>query len=423
LPRRTRRRLTLLALSAAALCVPAALPAVASAENYGDIIVNEFRTHGPGGAPDEYLELKNQTSSPINLRPSGSNRMWTVEYWVPDATASGGGYWEYFFFDVNRTIPAKGRLLLVNKNASAGTGYSLDAYRPGDLVYNPAAGGLHDIPADDTGIILWSDVIYDVNFNLSWDASSLNVDEVGYSADPAGFGVECDPFPANPEDCPGVPSPGATTSSQFAFVRKAATGVIQDGDNNHLDFELVGLNGQALLNGLNPIMGAPGPQGLGDPLENFAAGFFRLDTTKTITQAPNRVYDPTPAAGAENGFLYFNREVKNNTGAPINTLKIRWIDLTTENSPGSENTAQAILKPVSAATSSTVSTAAGNKTVRGAQLDAVPGPPATTQGGLNSSMTVPLLAPVPNGGSVNIQIKVAVKRNGTFRASWWPEVK
>jgi hypothetical protein len=412
------RRLSLLALAAAAFCATSAFPSVASAEDFGDIVINEFRTHGPDGASDEYIELKNMTGSSINLKPTGSNRMWVIEYWVPDESAVDGGYWEYFYFDDNRTIPAGGRLLLVNKETD-GDGYSLDGYTPGDLVYNPQAAGLDDIPAEDTGIVLWSDVIYDANFNLSWDSSSLAVDEAGYSADPIGFGVECDPFPANPENCPGVASTGEETGVQYAHVRKAPMGVITDSDNNHTDFELVGVNGQELLNGLDPIMGAPGPQGRNDPIENFGAGFFRIDTTKTTAQAPNRV--------TSGGFMYLNRELKNNTGATLTELKIRWIDVTTRNSPGSGNTSQAILKPVSAAASSIVATASGNKTVIGAQLEPVAG---ETEGGQNSSMTVALpggtLPPCstsPSACSVNVQIKLAIERSGTFRANWWPEVR
>ncbi|HEX8208018.1 MAG TPA: lamin tail domain-containing protein, partial [Solirubrobacteraceae bacterium] len=186
---RTRSPLTLLALAAAALCATAALPAAASAENFGDVVINEFRTHGPGGAADEFIELKNTTNAPINLRPSGSNRMWVVEYWVPSLSD-----WRYFFFDANRTIPARGRLLLVNKT-TAGGGYSLDAYRAGDLVYNPAATGQPDIPTT-SGVRLWSDVIYDANMSLTWDASSLNVDEVG------------------------APPHGTDQATQYSYVRK-----------------------------------------------------------------------------------------------------------------------------------------------------------------------------------------------------------
>ena len=419
MPPRTRR-LTLLALAAAAFCVPAALPAVASAEDFGDIVINEFRTHGPNGATDEFIELLNTTSAPINLKPSGSNRMWVVEYWVPDSSAVDGGYWEYFYFDDNRTIPANSRLLLVNRpmDPADGGGYSLDSYEPAnypdDLPYDPIGAGLDDIPTTH-GITLWSDVMYDSNFNLSWDASSLDVDEAGFGGDILGDGIEGTPLPSH----------GTDTGSQYSYVRKAPTGVVQDTDDNASDFVLVGLDGDELANGLDPVMGAPGPQGVTEPRENFRAGFNRIDATKALSASPNRVFNstPDPSIGANAGTLTLNRTLVNNTGAPINTLRIRWINLTTRNSPGSSNTSQAILKPVSAPATSTVATASGNKTAHGFQLEQPMTPPATNQGGLNSSMTLAIPGgTIPAGGTVNVQIKLAVERNGTYTAAWWPEV-
>ena len=410
------RRLTLLALATAVLCAPAALPTVASGEEFGDIVINEFRTHGPNGATDEFVELFNTTSAPINLRPSSSNRMWVLEYWVPDASdTTYGGYWEYFYFDTDRTIPAKSRLLMVNKpnDPADGAGYSLAAYEPADLEYDPIGNGLDDIPSTH-GMTLWSDVI-DGTQGLEWDASSLDVDEAGFAPDYLGDGIEGD----------ALPSHGNDTSSQYSYVRRAETGVVRDEDDNATDFVLVGLNGQQLMNGLKPVMGAPGPQGLDEPKENFLAGFYAIDSTKAISAAPNRVWDSTadPNNGANAGYLYLNRRLTNNTGSTINTLRIRWINLTTRNSPGATNTTQAILKPVSAAASSTVATAQGNKTVTGFQLETVPGPPATTLGGLNSSMSLALpQGGLAHGASINVQIKLAVERKGTFKASWWPEV-
>jgi hypothetical protein len=428
-----RRRLALPILVALVACATAALPSSASAETWGDVVINEFRAHGPNGASDEYIELKNTTNAPINLHPSTlcdtacqnagyTRRMWVIEYWVPDAAAVGGGYWEYFYFDENRIIPANGRLLLVNKRLRTnGPGYSLDAYRPGDLVYDPQGNGLDDIPTT-AGITLWSDVMRDASYNTDWDASSLDVDEVGFDADgdPLGDGIEGNPLQSH----------GTDTSNQYAYVRNAEAGIVEDIDDNAADFSLVGLNGSMLAGGVKTIMGAPGPQGLNDPLENFGVGFFRIDATKAVDEAPNRVLDPTPDAAnnAPRGYIYLNRTMRNNTAGTVTSLRIRFIDVTTR---GSSNAPEkAILRLVNAATTATVSTAGGTRTVNGFQLQNPPGPPTPQGGGLNSSMTVSL----PAGGlppcstspatcTRNVQIKVAVERKGTYRLAWWPEIK
>jgi hypothetical protein len=428
----SRRRLALLVLTAFA-CATASVPATAAAETWGDIVINEFRTHGPDGVSDEYIELKNTTNSPINLHPTTlcdtacqnagyTRRMWVVEYWVPDSDPQySPGYWEYFYFDENRTIPARGRLLLVNKE-SDGDGYSLDAYRPGDLVYDPQSVGLDNIPTTH-GITLWSDVMRDANWNLDWDSSSLDVDEVGFNAngDPLGDGVEGNPLQSH----------GTDTSTQYAYVRNAEDGIVEDTDDNKADYSLVGLNGNMLAGGVKTILGAPGPQGLNDPLENFGVGFFRIDTTKAVDEPPNRIYDPTPDAAnnAARGYIYLNRTIRNNTTATVNTLKIRFIDITTHGN--STSTDKSLLRAINAPLTATVATAAGNRTVNGFQLQNPPGPPTTISGGgLNSSMTVAL----PAGGlppcstspatcTRHVQLKFAVERKGTYRLAWWPEIK
>ncbi|HEX8205016.1 MAG TPA: hypothetical protein VF587_03040, partial [Solirubrobacteraceae bacterium] len=194
------------------------------------------------------------------------------------------------------------------------------------------------------------------------------------------------------------------------------------------DFVLVGLNGQQLLNGLKPIAGAPGPQGLGDPLENFGLGFFRIDDTVPISAFPNRVWNENEDEDVARLQLF--RTVRNNTGATITTLRIRFIDLTTLNSPVVGSSRQAILYPVSSNAFEGVQTSKGIKTVRGFRLDPVPGPPTSRRGGLNSSMTVALpsggLPPCstsPNSCSLDVTMTFEAEPTGSFRVAWWPEVK
>jgi hypothetical protein len=132
---------------------------------------------------------------------------------------------------------------------------------------------------------------------------------------------------------------------------------------------------------------------------------------KTDTQAPNRVYDPTPdpAHNSTFGTESLRRRVTNNTGAPITRLRFRIVDLTTY--PPAAGASD-----LRARTSSSVIvslTGGGTVTAAGTTLEQPPSQP--NGGGFDSSLdaaTVTTTSPLADGASMDVFL-LGVQQRGS----------
>src|ERR1044071_1284099 len=92
----------------------------------GQVIISEFRLRGPAGAEDEFVELYNNTDSPIIVQALDTTGGWTVAF-------SNGQITGPLFTIANGTIiPARGHLLAANENQ-----YSLSSYPSGNPTPTP----------------------------------------------------------------------------------------------------------------------------------------------------------------------------------------------------------------------------------------------------------------------------------------------
>jgi predicted extracellular nuclease len=352
----------------------------------GTVLISEFRFNGPNGTGDEFIELYNNSDSPVNL--SG----WTI---VAPAGTGGGGV----LSGLTGTIGARGHYLVAPGD------YSVSGY--------PAASGTTAVPdmsytggafLDDGGARLV-------------DANSAVIDAVGFSStNGTGFREGAGLSPAT-----GI-TPGA--SDQYSYVRKMATGLPQDSNDNAADFVLVSTTGAA--GALAAVLGAPGPENTQSPVQsNAIIKASLIDNCNTIgtpvSGCQNRVRDGSAGASnptnAQRGTLSFRRKFTNTTQQNVTRLRFRVVDITTLNSPGyAPNNGQADLRLLSS-TDKTVTPSnpfqPGDVSVRGTTLEEPP--VQALGGGLNSTVTLNLPTPLQSGDSVTVELLVGVQQNGSFR--------
>jgi hypothetical protein len=202
-----------------------------------------------------------------------------------------------------------------------------------------------------------------------------------------------------------------------------------DRNDNASDFLFVDTNATNAAGSSQQRLGAPGPENLASPLVNNNMGIFLLDSSKSASQAPNRVRDTTsnPGNNATLGTLSVRRRFQNNTGANVTRLRFRIIDITTFPTPGGG------VADLRAITSSVVSVSGVNDTttclaatgssttpctltVQGTTLEALPS--QHNGGGFNSSVaagTITTGTPLAPGANITLQFLLGVQTSGTFR--------
>jgi hypothetical protein len=104
----------------------------------------------------------------------------------------------------------------------------------------------------------------------------------------------------------------------------------------------------------------------------------------------------------------------------VRKLRVRLVAVTTYSGGASPGGTTADLRPITSS-DVTVSTSFGSVPVKGIVLEESPMTYALTNeaapnGGWNTSLVVPLSAPVPAGGFVDINLKFALAKAGAF--SW-----
>ena len=383
----------------------------------GSVIISELRYRGPNGIRDEFIELYNNTNSPITVNSTSGG--WAV------VASNGNITGPVCTIPNGTTIPARGHFLCANTDPDFGSGYSLDDYPSGNptptpsptppiLIDGPApsvvatpnpfatarpdrAFIIDDIP-DGFGIALFN--------TQSGPSQNLanRLDAFGFTNSPLLF-REGTGFPT-------IPAAG----NEHTLFRDLRPSVPKDTNNNAADFRFVATTGtlQSQLNG------SPGPENLASPIvNNTTINSSLLDPTVAAASPPNRLRTFTPEPNAPLGTLLIRRVFTNNTGAPVTRLRFRVINITTRGTPASEcggspcADMRALTSPDGTATMS-------NQTVvvvRGVRLEE--NPPITLEGGgLNSSLSadfITLAQPLQNGFSVNIQFKLGIVTSAPFR--------
>jgi CSLREA domain-containing protein len=382
----------------------------------GQLIISEFRLRGPGNAPvnaasDEFIELYNNTDSPLLVTTTDGSAGWALA--ASDGVAR-------FLVPVGTTIPARGHFLGANT-----TGYSLASYPSGNdgalaTTATPDATYTTDIP-DNVGIALFR--------SATAFTSATRLDSVGSTSEANTLYKEGAGYPALlPADI--------ALNLQHSFYRSLCSfvatvgcttpGIPKDSDDNASDFLFVDTSGTSTAAGHR--LGAPGPENLTSPVQsNSQFSFLPLDRTKGTTVAPNRVRDfgSDPMNNSTFGTISIRRRVTNTTGSPVTRLRFRVIEVTTF--PAPPGTADMRVRTSSDTTVTGIDDAgtcsasgAGpppcGVTVRGTILET---PPAQPSGGGNNSSVgvgnITLAAPLAPGESINIHFLLGIQQTGTFR--------
>ena len=397
------------AFGATAAAAPVAQAAPNPTVNPGDLVISEFRFHGPNGANDEFFEIYNKTNTSIDLNSDEDNSVFWIEYFAP--TPEPADTVSIVPHSDSDVLPHT-KYLMTNKPGDASPGYSLDGYAFGDTETDVQSVG--DVPSDG-GIAL----MYDSNVFDAVD-ERIVVDKAGF---PNGK------IPDDHYHHPGFtyfegtaePPISALTTQQYAHVRKftGAGGQPLDTNNNASDFDFVVNASLSTYAGQPSIQGAPGPENTGSPiLENDGAtatpndGMYSalMNTGVSSSTSPNR----ETAAGTP-GTLIVRRRITNRTGHSVTSLRLRLTQLTTY---GTASATQALLRATDIATA----TVAGEPAL-GAKVEQPP--TQTAGGGLNSTLVVPLNEDtgltggvLPNGGDVVVAIKFLVDRSGSYSFSY-----
>lgn len=366
----------------------------------GPLVISEFRTRGPNGLNDEFIEIANISGADHTVAGGGTGYAIAASNGVARCVIPNG-----------TVIPNRGHYLCVNS-----VGYSLASYPAGNgTTATGDATYTTDIP-DNAGIALFNTSVA-ANFVLA-----NRIDAVGSTAEANTLYKEGTGYPAlvpfsinaslYRDNC-------GKGGSITTFGACPAGGILKDTNNNAADFVFVDTN--ATSAGAGQRLGAPSPENLSSPIERNASFSNNvLDTCVAATSPPNRVRDFTsdPPNNSTFGTLDIRRTVTNNTGGNVTRLRFRVIDLTTFPAPSGI----ADLRPrTSTAVVVTVDrppcgSGTSNVTVQGTTLEQPPAQPSG--GGFNSSMSagvVTLATPIANGGSIDVRFLLGIQQTGSFK--------
>lgn len=385
-----------------------AVGTITNANTAGTLIISELRTSGPGGLGDDFVELYNNTDSPLTVMASDASAGYGLFKMGTDCNAAP----VLIATLPNGTIiPARGHYLVV------GSQYSLAAYAAGNQTMTS------DIESD-RNVALFSTA------NVANISSANRLDAVGFGTNVNSGGTAngvCDLLRE------GNTLPAASGSAlEYSFFRKlpTATPTPQDTNDNAADFMFVDTTGASTPMGQQ--LGAPGPENLSSPIRrDSTVAVILLDNTVATAADINRHRVATPntpnATVGAFGTLSFRRRIQNNTGAAVTRLRFRIINVTTLPPGAGDADLRAITSSDVAIsgihdTTTCVDRTAGTAsnctvTVKGTLLEQ---PPNQTIGGAyNSTMSVDLSGlpggNLGNGNSVELQFLVGVMQPGHFR--------
>lgn len=366
----------------------------------GTLLISELRTSGPGGAADDFVELYNNTDSPLTVASADGS----AGYGIFEMGGSCGDAPVLVATVPNGTsIPARGHFLAV------GAAYSLGSYAAGDTTFATDLGGDRNVAVFSTA-------------SLANVSSANRLDAVGFGANSGGV---CDLL----REGGSLGAVAAQPSVEHSFFRKecdlaaGCTGNPKDTNDNAADF-LFADTAATNIAGIPRKLGAPGPEGLASPVrrDNSGVGLPLLDASQSSSVAPNRVRDLTVGNPNTSSFgtLSVRRRVVNNTGAPVTRLRVRVVEMTT--APAAAGGAADVRALTSAdepgvTIINDAATCGGPSscavTVKGTTLEKPPAQPSG--GGLNSTLSVTLGSPLQPGQSVPVQFLLGVQTTGSFR--------
>lgn len=360
-----------------------------------EMLVSEFRFRGPQAVQinDEFVELYNNTNSTIVVNTSDGSSGWLLltpdnSYVLPNGTV----------------IPARRHFLV------SGGGYSsLYLYAPGDDFF------FDNEIASDTGVALFKTMAVDTA-NVA-DALTKRLDAAGFStvAELYREGAGLPPIGNNP--------------GEYSFVRRLNFGNPHDSDDNVANFVFVSTNAGA-PNGVQSILGAPGPENLSSPVQrNATVKSSYIDPTctgqssnpATACARVRAASDPAGGANGANGVLLIRRKFTNRLSVPITQLRFRVVDITTAPAPAGT----ADLRVLDSTARTVSPGTGGSASLRALTVedhlagDVAPyGPSQPLGGGLNTSVTVSSITsetPLAPNASVNIEFRLGVAQTGNFR--------
>lgn len=367
---------------------PTPTPAATPVPGGTSLIISEFRVRGPNGTNDEFVEIYNNSNNAVNVQANDGSSGYAV-------AASDGLV--RFVIPNGTIIPARGHFLGVNS-----LNYSLANYPAGSgVTANGDATYTLNI-TDNAGIALFR-TTNPVNFNVATRLDAVGSTSVANALYREGVGLP--PLIAFSIDSSwyrNIPTAGA------------GAGVSQDTNNNAVDFKFVDTNGTSAGGGQR--LGAPGPENLFSPghlIQGTSLSVGLVDGGVSAGAAPNyvRILASDPINNSTHGTIDIRRRLTNSTGAPINRLRVRIIDLTTFPAPAGT----ADLRPRSSGSVVVALSGGGITTVRGTTLEQPPTQP--NGGGFNSSMsagTVTLASPLNAGSSINLRFLFGVQQQGKY---------
>ncbi|MBV8859879.1 MAG: HYR domain-containing protein [Acidobacteria bacterium] len=367
----------------------------------GTVIISELRTSGPAGADDEFVELYNNTDSPITVASSDASGGWAL---VKSGATCGDTPVVVAVIPNGTVIPARGNYLVT------GSAYSLGAYAAGDMAL---VFGIED----DSNVALFN------TSDLSNVSTVTRLDAVGFGSNTGG---NCDLLREG-----ATLQPAAGSTSEYSFVRTVDKGATADTNNNASDFIVVSTTAGAVGSNATPTLGAPGPEnstGARGPVpcnvtDTAKFGRNRLDSTVALGSAPNTVHDATAGPNAANGTIDFRRRFTNNTGGAVTQLRFRITNtLNPATTPGAADlralsSATVVVSGVNDATTCGGATPC-NVTVVGTTLEQPP--TQASGGGINSTLgvgTITTATPLPAGASVNLHLLFGVQQHGNYHLS------
>ena len=256
----------LLAISIILLALPREfthiIPAAQAAST--SVVISEFRTRGPAGGNDEFVELYNLTNAAIDIGG-----------WKINGSNNTAGVSTRLTITAGTMIPARGHFLATNSNTSGPYSGSV----PGNQTY---ATGI----TDDGGIALFN-------------ASNVIIDQVGMSTGSAyKEGTVLAQLATNVDRC-YERKPGGTSGST------------QDSDNNSADFQLLQPCAPQNLSS-TPTPGSTNPTGVGNANPSSVAAGDTTLLTVTVTPGTNptstahTVSADLSAIGGSNSQTFFN---------------------------------------------------------------------------------------------------------------------
>ncbi|HEV8589686.1 MAG TPA: hypothetical protein VGQ72_12475 [Pyrinomonadaceae bacterium] len=378
-----------------------AIGTIKTANTAGTFLISELRTRGTAGAGDDFVELYNNTDSPLTVAASdasagyGVYKMGTTCDDTPVLIAT---------IPNSTVIPARGHYLAV------GSAYSLADYGG-----TGAAAG---------NVTLTLDIEDDHNVAVFSTANVLNISSAN-RLDAVGFGMNTGSVCDLLREGTNQGAVGAM-NIEDSFFRKLFSGNPQDTNDNSVDFLFADTVATPIA-GLTQRLGAPGPENLASPLRRDNTGILLplLDGTVSSSQAPNRFRNfVNIVPNGPNGTLDIRRRVQNTTGATVTRLRFRIVDMTTGPTPpagtadlraitSSAVAISGINDPATCASTGTPATVPCQVTAQATVLET---PPAQTNGGgYNSTVTVSIPGGLANNASIDVNFQLGVMQAGTFR--------